>query len=482
MIKVFHLFEKYILEKLPQITFVSLTVVFFINAFYNIALLDDGTWDFLNILNNIFWSNENRNYATFIVNLPMILAIKFGSTDFNLFIIMQGFWFFFVLLICLFIVYINIPKEHKNMFQFVLLAYLISMNFVGAYFSNKSFICAGLYWIIATIFIFEKFNTISFKKIFLLLICAFALIKNYQWSAIFALILFFYMLVFIKKIDFNKNRNQKIIKILLFLILAILFLLTPVWVAKTYTEHSLHFMAISVSPIYEFFSNPKIIHFLSAILLIALIIFFSFIKKYNNFKKILLFLIFICFLAIFANYNFLYAIEGYRILNFFIPLICSCILFFVYKKKLFVNFRIIKILNLILLVFFIVNIVVITQKFNHKLNDIYGYIQKKEGLIKLLKINDSNLILQGTFRSEQLLHNSYRLHPWLSIILQKQNKNSNINSLFYIIDENDYNFNFALSMETLPNLEKFGITYSDELLKKIEENSKLHSKINKKFI
>ena len=37
MIKVFDLFEKYILEKLPQITFVSLTVVFFINAFYDIA-------------------------------------------------------------------------------------------------------------------------------------------------------------------------------------------------------------------------------------------------------------------------------------------------------------------------------------------------------------------------------------------------------------------------------------------------------------
>jgi len=153
-------------------------------------------------------------------------------------------------------------------------------------------------------------------------------------------------------------------------------------------------------------------------------------------------------------------------------------MFFVFSNKLFVNFRIIKILNLILLVFFIINIVVITQKFNHKLNDIYGYIQKKEGLLKLLKINDSNLILQGTFRSEQLLHNSYRLHPWLSIILQKQNKNSNINSLFYIIDENDYNFNIALSVETLPNLEKFGITYSEELLKKIEENSKLGSKID----
>lgn len=353
----FTLFNKYVLENLPKLTFITLTVVFLINAFYNIALLGDGTWDFINILNNIFWDNENRNYATFIVNLPMILAIKLGCKDFNLFILLQGFWFFFVTLICLFIAYINIPAKNKNYFHFILLSYLISMNFVGTYFSNKSFLCAGLFWIIAIIFIFENFNTISFKKLMLLLICSFAMIKNYQWSAIFIFLLLIYWFIKIKEIDYTNIETIKIFKFFLLIVLFIIFILTILWVYNSYY----YYASFLFNPIIEFYTDSNFIIFSITLLSILFIVMKPFIKVNNLLFKLLLYLSFIFIPYSMLKNNFLYFIGNFRLLNFIMPLLLSSIIFYIYKKKIVMNFTTIKILNLLLLIIFIINISVIAK-------------------------------------------------------------------------------------------------------------------------
>ncbi|MDD5020936.1 MAG: hypothetical protein PHR82_02225 [Endomicrobiaceae bacterium] len=466
MIKVFGLFEKYLLEKLPQITFVSLTVVFFINAFYNIALLTDGTFNFANILIDLFW-DENRFFATFIVNLPMILAIKLGCTDFNLFIIMQGFWFFFVTLICLFITYINIPKKHRNMFQFVLLSYLISMNFVGTFFSSKSFLCAGLYWIIAVVLIFENFNTISYKKLFLLLICSIFMIKNYEWSAVFALLFIIYYIFKIKNINTYISLYKKT---LIYIIFFIFFLpiLSFIFTWVTETEFLIY---ISKNPIQEMLVDSQLPQALIVIVFIIMILFLSLKKNKSKITDSVLFLCFCCLLFIFINYNFLYSISSYRLFNFFLPLTFSLLIFLIYNKKIFVKFKIIKLLNFILLGLFIFNISVIAQKWNKSLNNIYYVLTTNKGI---LKAEDYPLSLQEGFQ----------LHMWLSIILQKERGVSNIDSIFISFSTLKPSSNSVLktinNFLSFPNLKKYGITYSDELLKKIEENSKLVSKINKK--
>lgn len=467
MIKVFDLFEKYILEKLPQITFVSLTVVFFINAFYSIAILNDGTFNFANILLNVLW-DENRFFATFIVNLPMILAIKLGSTDFNLFIILQGFWFFFVTLICLFIAYANIPKEHRDKFQFVLLSYLICMNFVGTFFSSKSFLCAGLYWIIAVILIFEDFNIISYKKLSLLLIASLLMIKNYEWNVVFVTLFAIYHMFKIQKIH-NRNAYIKIFLYISFFI----FILTILLFAKNYFLDKDFFLYIAKNPIREIMIDLQLPQALAAILFMGIIVIVSFKKNKSKFVNFILFLCFCCLLFIFVNYNFLYSIASYRLFNFFMPLMFSVLILIIYKSKLFFNFKIIKLLNLILLIIFILNISVIAQKWNKSLDNIYHVLNTNKGI---LKAEDYPLSLQEGFQ----------LHMWLSVILQKERGISNIDSIFISFSSKKPSNNSALktinNFLSFPDLKKYGITYSDELLKKIEENSKLHSKINKKII
>ncbi|MDD3064825.1 MAG: hypothetical protein PHI20_00740 [Endomicrobiaceae bacterium] len=456
----FTLFNKYVLENLPKLTFITLTVVFLINAFYNIALLGDGTWDFINILNNIFWDNENRNYATFIVNLPMILAIKLGCKDFNLFILLQGFWFFFVTLICLFIAYINIPAKNKNYFHFILLSYLISMNFVGTYFSNKSFLCAGLFWIIAIIFIFENFNTISFKKLMLLLICSFAMIKNYQWSAIFIFLLLIYWFIKIKEIDYTNIETIKIFKFFLLIVLFIIFILTILWVYNSYY----YYASFLFNPIIEFYTDSNFIIFSITLLSILFIVMKPFIKVNNLLFKLLLYLSFIFIPYSMLKNNFLYFIGNFRLLNFIMPLLLSSIIFYIYKKKIVMNFTTIKILNLLLLIIFIINISVIAKIWNYELNDFYKLISKTQGIIS--SANTKTLRLQE----------GDHLNPWLSIILQKQRGQSHIKSVIYIEDKQNRVFhltffNIALFVETMPNLKKFEISYDNELLKKIAEKN-----------
>ncbi|GEM_PF-6748835 len=464
MTKIFNLFEKYVLEKLPQITFVSLTVVFFVNAFYNIALLNDGTFNFANILLNTLWTEE-RFFATFIVNLPMIIAIKLGSTDFNLFIILQGFWFFFITLICLFTAYINIPSKNKDHFQFVLLSYLITMNFVGAFISSKSFICAGLYWIIAVIFIFEDFNKITYKKLSLLLVVSFLLIKNYEWNVIFVSLLAVYHIFKIKML----NADMKISKEIFLYMIFFIFLLTISLFIKNFASDQDFFIYIAKNPLIEAFKGWKPFQFLITFAIIALIFSLSFFKNRNKLLFAVLISCFSCLLLLLIKYNFLYAIATYRLLNFFVPLFFSVSLFLVFKKNIFVNFKIIKILNMILLLFFIINISVIAHNWNKSLNNAFAVLNRSTGIVNA---EDYPLSLQEGFQ----------LHMWISIIIQKQRNIYYIESVFGNFDpkkpKNDEALKKLKDILYMPDLRKFGIIYSDDLLKKIQENSKLNSKIS----
>jgi hypothetical protein len=339
------------------------------------------------------------------------------------------------------------------------------MNFVGTFISSKSFICAGLYWIIAVIFIFEDYNKITYKKLLLLIIVSLLLIKNYEWNVIFVSLLAVYHIFKIKTL----NADTKILKELFLYIIFFIFLLTIYLFLKNFFTDKDFFIYIAKNPLIEAFEGWKPRQVLITFAIIALICSLSFFKNKNKLIFAILVSCFLCLILLFIKYNFLYAIAKYRLLNFFVPLFFSVSLFLVFKKNIFINFKIIKILNIILLVFFIINISIIAYNWNKSLNNSFAVLNNSKGIVKA---EDYPLSLQEGFQ----------LHTWISIIIQKQRNISYIESVFGNFDPKKPKNNAVLktveNILYIPDLRKFGITYSDDLLKKIQENSKLNSKIN----
>jgi len=321
MIKIFNLFEKHVLEKLPQITFVSLTVVFLIISLFNIGLLADGTWIFINILTRPFSDISYRLFALILLTFPQVVSIKLGIINFNFLIILHAFWYYLVPLICLFITYKNIPRKYINLFDFVLLSYLICINFIGCFITSESFLCAGLFWIISIIFMFENFNDISYKKLFLILISAFLLIQNYQWSAVFALLFMSYLIIKIRELNFKKNTLHKIIKVLILFLILIMFFLTIRQNIVIYSQYK----QMIIPDIIRFYTDQRFIQFIFIMLFISFILVSAFIKQ-TKFICILLKIVFIYTIFLLFKYNFLYSIAIYKVLNFAIPLIFLFIL------------------------------------------------------------------------------------------------------------------------------------------------------------
>lgn len=461
MIKFLNLFKEYILEKLPQIVFVSLTVVFFIHSFYDIGLLADGTWIFINILTNPFSDVACRLFGIIALTLPQVVAIKMGIINFNFLIFLHAFWYYFITVICLFAAYLLIPKDKKNLFQFTLFSYLFCLNAAGLFITNESFLCAGLFWIIYIIFTFEKFELLSYSKFIIVLLCSVLLIKNYQSAAVFAALFILYLFINtdIKKIFYENKR-----KFFMFLLLISVFVLS---ILNVYSKY-IYYKQEIFFPVSHFLSDVNLIPLCFAIMIIILIS----VNLFYNYKMQRL-VMFVCFSVLFYimfYYKFIYSVGNFRFFNFIMPLLLSAIFMYVYKKNIKVNYHLLKLLNLSLLIIFTVNFHIAAVKWQNCVDKTHLELKTNAGL---LKAENSPLLFQEGFH----------LHPAFSIILQKKRGISNINSIFYISDENHFTyplkqFNLALSKETLPDLTKFGITYSDELLKKIEENSKLNSKIN----
>lgn len=128
------------------------------------------------------------------------------------------------------------------------------------------------------------------------------------------------------------------------------------------------------------------------------------------------------------------------------------------------NYKIIKILNLSLLIIFILNIFIITNKWNKELNTFSTYLTNTRGILL-----ENETFLKTHYKLQEKY---YHLNPYISIILQRQKGISELFSIAYLDHCFEYEnplFNIAISKETLPDLTKFNIIYSDELLKKIEQ-------------
>ncbi len=198
-------FNKYILENLPIIAFLLLTIIFVINAFLNIGLFTDGTFTLSSLLGDVSWGDENRYFEVYISCFATIMLLLFGVTDIDLLIKVHGFWSYFSVLIFLIISYYLYPRKNKNLFVFTLLCYLVTMNIVSGFITVQSFMSAGLYWIIVIPMIFDDFNCISYKKLIMMIIASVFMIKGYQLDIIFIFLFIVLGFIILKKVKTNKK-------------------------------------------------------------------------------------------------------------------------------------------------------------------------------------------------------------------------------------------------------------------------------------
>ena len=427
----------YILDNLPIITFFLLTLLFIINSFFNSGLLVDGTYTFINLLQDITWDNENRHFETFFSNFATIAALVLGLKNINILIIIHGFWIYFSTLLLLFISYKLFPLKQKDLFLFVLISYLLTMNTTSAFVTTQSFISAGLYWIIIIPMIFDDFNTISNGKIIIMIIASFFMIKGYQLDLVFIMLFVFISFMLLKNIKTNKKY------------LFCFFILINIWslIYNFVCRINKNFVFQKVYTFYEISYSPYFGYLLVLLSLIFIIITFIIRNRNFNATKILILIVFIYLITI----NFIYSLASFRTLNHLIPLILSFLLYIINKKNLNVNLKCLKIFSLVLLLSFIWNITCINYQWNKELNRIYSKLIKSEGIIKFDNYNKK-------------LHEHYFLHHSFSILLQKQKGISIIKSVL----EPHIQF-YSTINETprivFPDLEKYGIYYSDKLKK-----------------
>lgn len=444
----------YTLNRLVTITFILLTIFFAINAFFNIGLFADGIFTFCSILQDLTWDDENRHFETFISHFVLISSLFCGLKNINVIIIIHGFWLYFSTLLLLFISYLLFPAKQKHLFLFTLLSYLITMNISSGFITSQIFISVGLYWLIIIPIIFEDFNIISNKKLLIMIISSFIMIKGYQFEIVFMIMFIIFGFNILKKV-----KNYKKYYILTFIVIN-LFALNYNICKYMFPLNNSYYNDKQKLILHSIINSDHLILFIIFVIFLLIILYYFI---FNNKFKIKIFSITLIILLLYLlKANFINCLGDYRILNYFFSLLFSFIIYIIVKRKLIINIKYLKLLNFILLITFIFNMSIVNIKWNKTINNMLICLTQNHGFVKFPKnLNTS-------------IHDSPQLKHLLSIIIQKQHGISVIKTVFSPMD-------YYMEKEMVfPDFRQYGIYYSKNF--KFKYNNKFYSIYNFEFV
>ncbi len=457
-------FNNYVLNKLPIIAFVLLTLLFVVNSLLNIGLLGENSLFFDNMLLDFTYDSENRHFETFISHFPVIVLILLGFNNVNALLIIHGFWLYFSTLVLFLSSYFLFPSKQKHLFLFVLLSFLLTMHIVAGHITSQTFISIGLYWLIIIPIIFEDFNTISTKKLLIMIIASFIMIKGYQLDAIFMVMFIIWGLK-----TFNKIKNNRKYYILTFVAINIFALFYNIYkyifpLGNSYYKNKTF---VLYNPIQSDYLFPLIILLLLLFVCIYLIIRNIKSKKENSILFFLFLTIFIYVIAL----NFIHSFEYYRMIGYFFAPVFSFIIYIVAKKNLTINIKYLAMLNFILLIAFIINMSSVSIQWNKKLNLMFSYLTQKEGFVEVEDFyKDNNINLKTDYFPP--------FNHLVSILIQKRHGVSLIKTVFVPID---YSFIIVDNPRIIfPDLTKYGIHYSKKF--KFKYMKELYDVYNNEFL
>jgi len=179
----------------------TITAVAAINSLNHIGLIEDGVHHFWEVLisSNIWTGHEgfahfpynSRFFPSILSHLGTGLAIKAGVTNISVLLYIFTFISYLSPLIFLAFVYLNLPKDKKNIFDLILLSFLICMPFMIYQIWTENLNTALFLWIIFAIYFCRDFNSLSLFNIFSVLLFSIALISSHPMTAVFAPFLLF---------------------------------------------------------------------------------------------------------------------------------------------------------------------------------------------------------------------------------------------------------------------------------------------------
>ncbi len=363
------------------IIFICLLFVAVFNAFMNIGIIEDGChhfWEAL-IADNIWLGHEgettfpfnSRYFPSLIQHLSVGITAIFGLKNIKILLFIFTFVSYFLPVLFLFIIYLNIPKYKKENFEIISLSFLICLNFLIYLVWAENFITGLFLWTIFVIYYYIDFDKLSKINLISLIVFSLCLISSHPMTAVFVLpMIVFAIIKQLKTKNVPKSNQCCLITSYILLFIAFVF--------------NLYFM---INPIinsghdyssFIFIQKYPILYF-SFLLIFTLII--SVIKINKNLKYFLnfLFILICCGMLYFVLFK-IKSYDGYtyRVLGFYIPLLFMLFILFKDFFKLIINYKYIKILNFILLFIFIVHSIYYGKLWNEYLINIKNIMVANE--------------------------------------------------------------------------------------------------------
>lgn len=442
-----------------NIFIVIILFVFFclsiINSVYNVGLIEDGVHHFWEAItaDNIFVGHEgtssfpynSRYFPSVFSHLITGLFVLSGVVKIKFLLIIFTFISYFVPAIFLYFIYLNITDNRKNIFEIILLSFLLEIIFLNYQIWTENFMTSLFLWNIFVIYLYSDFSKLSKFNLISLIIFPVFLISSHPMVVVFIPFLLMYTIYkhYVNKTKICKNNSIFLIVsyVLLFvaLIFNIYFIINPIFAS---TNEYLNLSLLKDIKIFAIF-----------LYLILIFIALSIIKNAKIKYFIFLSLLIVIFDNLFLNIepNKCYT---YRILGFYIPLFFMTVLFFTKIFKIVYKTTDFRILNILLLFIFVFNSVFYANLWNKFCLLSENYL-KENKYIDIAYNNNYKL-----FTSQETVFNLYHVHLYPMFIMLLENMNNNNNECkinLFVPDKFMVNFYNGCIFHRTKQLEKYSI-------------------------
>ncbi|MCL2389086.1 MAG: hypothetical protein FWC85_01735 [Elusimicrobia bacterium] len=445
--------------------FAVLAGVSVINGYFHTVLNSDGLlWFYDALLQNIAGCpTDSRIFAQVLLWTPIIWVREiFAITDLKTIVRLQSFWHSFLPVIFIGINYFLLPKNKKNWIVFPLLSFLICKNFIPFTLWHTSHVAAAIFFAVFATYLVSDIKTISPTRLVILNILSFLLIRSYESAVFFAPII---MGVIIYKYACEKSISTRA-KVLLLTNAAILLVCV---IYQIYViANPVHAGSGIKDSLISCIGDTTI---QAVFLVTAVAVVFSFINVKNKYFFILnaLFAVGLVFFAVFLYENLLFfsyfdatSIMAYsnrnRALNIIAPLAFSGLMVLLYLFRLDIRFYMLQLLTFALLLSFVVNSTYLGAQLDFELRQKTYLLQSVTAKVKMPS---------GWYSSKSIL----------SLFLPSlYAKNSSVKSVL-VLPQGDRLYgcvagNIASSVDTLPDLSRFGINYCESFLNMLRSDTR----------
>ena len=349
------------------------------NSFMFIGIIEDGHhhfWEAITSINPLVghegFNNfpfNSRLFPNFLSHSITSFISKYNFCNIKILLYIFTFVSYITPLLFLILIYFNLPKKHKNIFEFITLYFLICLNFMSYQIWTENLLTGLFIYGLFTIYNYSDFTNLSKVNLVSLPLFSVFIISSHPMVTIFIPIL---LLISIEKYIKGKNINlvTKIILLSSFVLLIYAFffncyyIINPIFLENSYFKFSI------------FFNYKYILFFLSIFLIIIL----SILKLNKNITKpISITLLTLLFLI--SIFNFPPNLSfNFRTIGLYIPLLFLFFLLFLYIRNISINYNLIHILNILIIMIIIINTIYYGSNWNNYIKELNTKIQNSHSL------------------------------------------------------------------------------------------------------